>query len=219
MSSKQEAQRKRVYEFYLANRSQGKIFTVNHFKAENFARRTIYNIIERAEHDSGHERVKGSGRIAKKMKKRTSSVSKTCLTIEMQFLRVRQLGNSIALNNIYRKRWEQRHLFGCAKRKRCRSEQMTRELEQDHDAAGCTQNFKPKHASSTTSPISLWLIALSTATAISTQAKYPIPLLVWNINLRLNLKSKCSFIYAFLRKGYPNPFSCQVDSPSTSIST
>ena len=70
MSSKQEAQRKRVYEFYLANRSQGKIFTVNHFKAENFARRTIYNIIERAEHDSGHERVKGSGRIAKKMKKK-----------------------------------------------------------------------------------------------------------------------------------------------------
>ena len=34
MMSKQEAIRKRVYEFYLANRDKGKKFTRDHFLAE-----------------------------------------------------------------------------------------------------------------------------------------------------------------------------------------
>ena len=67
MSSKQETLRKRVYEFYLANKSEGKTYTVNHFKAEGMAKSTIYRIIDSAEKDSGHVRVGGSGRVAKKM--------------------------------------------------------------------------------------------------------------------------------------------------------
>lgn len=70
MRSKQEQLRKRIYEFYLANRSSGKMFTVDHFNAEKIPKRTIYDIIKRAENDSGHERVKGSGRKAKKMNKK-----------------------------------------------------------------------------------------------------------------------------------------------------
>ena len=70
MSSKQEALRKRIYEFFLANRSSGKKYTVAHFQAENVSRSTIYNIIRRAERDSGHERVFGSGRKAKIMTKK-----------------------------------------------------------------------------------------------------------------------------------------------------
>jgi len=69
MVSKQEASRNRIYKFYIENRCEGKSFTVNHFRAENIPRQTIYNIIKRAESDSGHERVQGSGRIAEKMTK------------------------------------------------------------------------------------------------------------------------------------------------------
>lgn len=70
MVSKQEDIRKRIYNFYLANRSQGKKFTVDHFRAEKLAPSTIYSIIERAENNTGHQRVPGSGRVAKKMSKR-----------------------------------------------------------------------------------------------------------------------------------------------------
>lgn len=69
MTSKQEQQRKRVYEFYLANCSEGKTYTVNHFLAEKMPKRTIYDIITRAELDSGHQRVQGSGRPARIMTK------------------------------------------------------------------------------------------------------------------------------------------------------
>lgn len=71
--SKQEATRKRVYEFYLANRSQGKKYTVVHFLAEEIPQRTIYDIIQRAEDESGHQRVIGSGQVAKKMSKKNIS--------------------------------------------------------------------------------------------------------------------------------------------------
>ena len=69
MCSKQVQRRKRIYEFYLANRSQGKRFMLDHFKVENVPKRTIYDIIQRAENDSEHQRVYGSGRVAKKMTK------------------------------------------------------------------------------------------------------------------------------------------------------
>ena len=63
--------RKRIYEFYMANRAKGKQFTVQHFRTESIPERTIYNIIQHAENDSGdHERIQGSGRIAKKMNKK-----------------------------------------------------------------------------------------------------------------------------------------------------
>jgi len=67
MVSKQEDTRKRIYKFYSDNREQGKLFTVKHFRAEHIPDRTLYDIIKRAESDSGHKRVQGSGRIAKKM--------------------------------------------------------------------------------------------------------------------------------------------------------
>lgn len=70
MKEKQGSRRERVYNFYLENRTKGKMFTVNHFKAEHIPESTIYVIIKRAENDSGHERVNGSGRIAKIMTKK-----------------------------------------------------------------------------------------------------------------------------------------------------
>lgn len=69
MSSKQEARRKQIYEFYLDNRSEGKKYTIDHFRAAKIPRQTISDIIKRAENDSGHERVRGSGRKAKIMTK------------------------------------------------------------------------------------------------------------------------------------------------------
>lgn len=67
MVSKQETTRKRIYKFYCDNREQGKFFTVQHFRAEKIPDRTIYSVIKRAESDSGHKRVQGSGHIATKM--------------------------------------------------------------------------------------------------------------------------------------------------------
>ena len=67
MSSKQEQKRKEIYEFYLANRSRGKPFTLEHFNHVNITRRGIYKILERADNESGHKRVRGSGRVAKIM--------------------------------------------------------------------------------------------------------------------------------------------------------
>lgn len=67
MKSKQEIDRERVYNYYLKHRNEGKRATVEHFKGEKMHERTIYRIIQRAENDSGHERVEGSGRIAKIM--------------------------------------------------------------------------------------------------------------------------------------------------------
>ena len=52
---------------YLANQSRGIKFTYDHFKAENIPRDTITKTIKRAENDAGHQRVVGSGHIAKKM--------------------------------------------------------------------------------------------------------------------------------------------------------
>ena len=65
MMAKQEEVRKRIYEFYLNNKLQGKKFTVAHFNAEIIPRSTIYDIIKRVENDSGYKRVQGSGRVAK----------------------------------------------------------------------------------------------------------------------------------------------------------
>ena len=60
-SSKREERQKLIYEFYLDNRSEGKKYTIDHCRAAN--------IIKRAESDSGHEIVSGSGRVAKTMTK------------------------------------------------------------------------------------------------------------------------------------------------------
>ena len=68
MKSKQEICRE--YNYYLSHRDEGKSATVNHFKGENIHKVTIYRIIQRAENESRHERVQGSGRIAKKMTKK-----------------------------------------------------------------------------------------------------------------------------------------------------
>ena len=69
-NSRQELSRERVYNFYIENKSLGKRYTINHFKAENFPERTIYSIIERAENEIGPKRVFESGRIAKIMTKK-----------------------------------------------------------------------------------------------------------------------------------------------------
>ncbi len=67
MSENLADRRKRIYEFYLANRLKGKPFTLAHFRAERVPRQTIYDIIKRAENDSGHQRARGSGRKAEIM--------------------------------------------------------------------------------------------------------------------------------------------------------
>ncbi len=54
MVSKQEDARKRIYKFYSDNRDQGKLFTVEHLRAQNIPNRTTYDIKKRAESDSAH---------------------------------------------------------------------------------------------------------------------------------------------------------------------
>ena len=76
MKEKQGDQRKRVYGFYLENRSKGSKYTVDHFFKEIMPRRGIYYIIERAELDSGYKRVAWSGRVAKIMTKKNIRVLK-----------------------------------------------------------------------------------------------------------------------------------------------
>ena len=72
----EEQTRNLVYNFYLANKSQGKAFTVNHFKRHPIPRSTIYSIIQRAENSYGVKRKVGSGRIAKKMVKKERNALK-----------------------------------------------------------------------------------------------------------------------------------------------
>lgn len=67
MSSNQEQTRKEIYEFYLANKSRGKLFTLEHFSHVKITKRSVYRILERAENESGYKRVPGSGRVAKIM--------------------------------------------------------------------------------------------------------------------------------------------------------
>ena len=49
-ASKQVHLRNRVYKFFEKNKNYGKKYTVNHFTAENFSKRTIYSILKRFEH-------------------------------------------------------------------------------------------------------------------------------------------------------------------------
>lgn len=67
IESKEEALRKRVYNFYSENREKGKLYTLSHFQAEKVSKATIYRIIKRAENDSGYKRRVGSGRKPLKM--------------------------------------------------------------------------------------------------------------------------------------------------------
>ena len=73
MTSNEELQRKRVYQFYQENSDKPKSFTVSHFEAENLSRSTIYGIIKRIEEDKPFERQTGSGRKPKIMTKRAIS--------------------------------------------------------------------------------------------------------------------------------------------------
>lgn len=75
--SKQELIRNRVYNFYILHNNMPKIFTVKHFALENIARSTVYDIIKRAECDSGPNRSIGSGRKPIKMSnKKVTMLSK-----------------------------------------------------------------------------------------------------------------------------------------------
>lgn len=68
--SEQELRRNRVYEFYNEHKLKGKYFTFQHFQAENIPKSTIYKIIKRADDNSGHQRIIGSGRVAKILTKK-----------------------------------------------------------------------------------------------------------------------------------------------------
>ena len=70
MSTKQEARRKQIYEFYLNNRSEGKKITLDYFLSARIPRQTISDIIKRAVNNLGHERICGSGRMTKIMTKK-----------------------------------------------------------------------------------------------------------------------------------------------------
>mgnify|MGYP006888943818 CR=1 FL=1 len=90
--SEKEATRKRVYEFYLANISKGKKFTVVHFKVENVHQSTIYRNIRRA--GSGYERAVGSGRPSEKWIETRLGGFRVCLTTKIAFHRGKQQENS-----------------------------------------------------------------------------------------------------------------------------
>ncbi len=42
------------------------MYTLSHFLPEGISKSIIYRVIRRAKNDSGHERVQGRGRIAKR---------------------------------------------------------------------------------------------------------------------------------------------------------
>jgi hypothetical protein len=50
---------------YIANKSRGKMFNLEHLKHYNISRGGIYKILERADNESCHERVREKGRVAK----------------------------------------------------------------------------------------------------------------------------------------------------------
>ena len=100
MRSNQATQRERVYEFYLNNKDKGKMFTVNHFLLEKIARSTIYSIIKRAENESGHARVQGSGRIAKKMPKKRVEQPKTTFNNQSK-ISYRSAGRKFKISHSY----------------------------------------------------------------------------------------------------------------------
>ena len=54
MTSKQEARRKQIYEFYLNNRSEAKKYTIDYFLAAKIPRQTISDMIKRAENNLEH---------------------------------------------------------------------------------------------------------------------------------------------------------------------
>ena len=54
------------------NRSEGKKYTLDYFLAVEIPRKTISDLIKRAENNLGHERMSGSGRVAKTMTKTNS---------------------------------------------------------------------------------------------------------------------------------------------------
>ena len=93
MTSKQEASRKQIYEFYLNNRSEGKKYTLDYFLAAKIPRQTISDIIKRAVNNLGHERMSGSGRVAKKMTKTNIKGLKNSSSIAMVSRPDRSLGN------------------------------------------------------------------------------------------------------------------------------
>ena len=85
MVPNQREVKKLIYEFCLNNKSQGKKFIVDHFNAEQIPRSTIYDIIKRAENNSGHKRVQGSGRLAKVITHKVIKRLKPCLTTVIGF--------------------------------------------------------------------------------------------------------------------------------------
>ena len=86
----------RLYKFY--NEHKGKMFTVNHFFSEKVLKRTINNIIKRAENGISARRKLESGRIAKKMNKRALKSFKK--DISFKFSR-RQLARQFNINQGY----------------------------------------------------------------------------------------------------------------------
>ena len=63
----ENAVREHVYNFWIMHADKGKGFTVKHFRDENIAKSTIYDIIRRCESGSGPARRIGSGRKPVKM--------------------------------------------------------------------------------------------------------------------------------------------------------
>ena len=62
-----------MYKFYSDNKNDGKIFTVNHFLAENVPISTICQIIKRVEDEIGPDRKLGKPKIMTK-----SGIDKFC---------------------------------------------------------------------------------------------------------------------------------------------
>ena len=74
MSETQEHFRKRVINFWLANRDEGKVFTAKHFVAERKRDTVVYKIIRMYEQRGSVETRRRSGRPAVIMTKRRENV-------------------------------------------------------------------------------------------------------------------------------------------------
>ena len=61
---KQEQVRALIGKFYMENWTQGKVYTIKHFKAINNSKSPIYRVLQRYEEGTGSKRKSGSGRPA-----------------------------------------------------------------------------------------------------------------------------------------------------------
>jgi hypothetical protein len=90
-----------LYKFYNKHKPKGKLFTVNQFMSQKVPKRTINNIIKRAENCIRTKRKLGRRQKARKLKKKKRlRGSKKPLTIAINCTSRKQQGNPVSIKAV-----------------------------------------------------------------------------------------------------------------------